>query len=93
MKIPRVILVGAGPGDPGLVTVRGLECLRRADIILYDHLAAPALLASARPEAQTIYVGKKRAEHALTQQQINDLLIEHARAGRSVVRLRCYTGW
>ncbi len=86
--IPPVILVGAGPGDPGLVTVRGLECLRRADIILYDHLAAPALLAYARPDARTIYVGKKRAEHALTQQQINDLLIEHARAGRRVVRLK-----
>jgi uroporphyrinogen III methyltransferase/synthase len=88
VKIHAVILVGAGPGDPGLVTVRGLECLRRADVVLYDNLAAPALLAHARPDAQVIYVGKKRAEHALTQQQINELLIEHARAGRRVVRLK-----
>ncbi len=83
-----VVLIGAGPGDPGLVTVRGLECLRRADVILYDNLAAPALLAQARPDAETTYVGKKRTEHALTQDQINALLIEHARAGRRVVRLK-----
>jgi len=88
VKLHPVILVGAGPGDPGLVTVRGLECIRRADVILYDNLAAPALLAYARHDAQTIYVGKKRAEHALTQAQINDLLLEHARAGRQVVRLK-----
>jgi uroporphyrinogen III methyltransferase/synthase len=62
--------------------------LRGAEVILYDHLAAPALLAFARADVRAIYVGKKRAEHALTQQQINDLLIEHARAGRRVVRLK-----
>lgn len=84
----KVFLVGAGPGDPGLVTVRGLECVRRADVILYDNLAAPALLAYARPEADKKYVGKKRTEHALTQDQINALLIEQARAGRCVVRLK-----
>ncbi|MBI3664735.1 MAG: uroporphyrinogen-III C-methyltransferase [Acidobacteria bacterium] len=83
-----VALVGAGPGDPGLVTVRGLECLRRADVILYDNLAAPALLAYARPDADKRYVGKKRTAHALTQDQINALLIEQARAGRCVVRLK-----
>jgi len=83
-----VSLVGAGPGDPGLVTVRGLDRLRLADVILYDNLAAPALLASARPEAEKIYVGKKRAIYARTQAQINALLIEHARAGRRVVRLK-----
>jgi uroporphyrinogen III methyltransferase/synthase len=88
MNIWPVVLVGAGPGDPGLVTVRGLECLRRADVILYDNLAAPALLAHARPDAEIIYVGKKRAEHALTQDEINALLVEHARAGRRVVRLK-----
>ncbi len=86
--IPPVVLVGAGPGDPGLVTVRGLECIRRADIIFYDNLAAPALLGHARPDAEKRYVGKKRTEHALTQDQINALLIEHARAGRRVVRLK-----
>jgi len=83
-----VALVGAGPGDPGLVTVRGLEWIRRADVILYDNLAAPALLAFAKPDAEKRYVGKKRAEHALTQDQINALLVEHARAGRRVVRLK-----
>ena len=83
-----MVLVGAGPGDPGLVTVRGLECIRRADVILYDNLAAPALLAYARPEAEKRYVGKKRTEHALTQDQINAMLIKQARAGRRVVRLK-----
>ncbi len=83
-----VALVGAGPGDPGLVTVRGLELIRRADVIVYDNLAAPALLAYTRPDAERIYAGKKRAEHALTQKQINDLLIDRARAGRRVVRLK-----
>ena len=90
-KSPRlhpVALVGAGPGDPGLVTVRGLEYIRRADVILYDNLAAPALLAHARPDAEKRYVGKKRTAHALTQDQINALLVEQARAGRRVVRLK-----
>ncbi|HYM09585.1 MAG TPA: uroporphyrinogen-III C-methyltransferase [Bryobacterales bacterium] len=82
------MLIGAGPGDPGLVTVRGLECIRRADVILYDNLAAPALLRFAKPGAEKKYVGKKRAAHALTQEQINALLVEHARAGRRVVRLK-----
>ncbi|MBI3695416.1 MAG: uroporphyrinogen-III C-methyltransferase, partial [Acidobacteria bacterium] len=86
--MPPVALVGAGPGDPGLVTVRGLECIRRADIIFYDNLAAPGLLVHARPDAEKRYVGKKRTEHALTQDQINALLVEHARAGRRVVRLK-----
>jgi uroporphyrinogen III methyltransferase/synthase len=85
---PSVVLVGAGPGDPGLVTVRGLEYIRRADVILYDNLAAPALLSQARPDCEKIYVGKKRTEHSLTQEQINALLIGHARAGRRVVRLK-----
>jgi uroporphyrinogen III methyltransferase/synthase len=82
------MLVGAGPGDPELITVKGLECLRRADVILYDNLAPPALLKHAPAGCETTYVGKKRTEHALTQEQINSLLIEHARAGRRVVRLK-----
>ncbi len=85
---PLVSLVGAGPGDPGLVTVRGLECIRLADVILYDNLAAPALLIHARPEAQKIYVGKKRAARVMSQDQINKLMIDHAQAGRRVVRLK-----
>lgn len=86
--VSPVALVGAGPGDPELVTVKGLECIRRADVILYDNLAAPALLCYARADCEKTYVGKKRTEHALTQEQINALLIGHARAGRRVVRLK-----
>lgn len=84
----KVYLVGAGPGDPGLITVRGLDVLRSADVILYDHLAPVSLLDSARPDAQSIYVGKKRADHFLSQEEINALLVEHATAGATVVRLK-----
>ena len=84
----KVYLVGAGPGDPQLITVRGREVLRRADSVLYDHLANPALLAHAPPGAQRIYVGKKRSEHAHTQEEIIAILIDHARAGKTVVRLK-----
>jgi uroporphyrinogen III methyltransferase/synthase len=82
-----VYLVGAGPGDPGLITVRGRELLERADVVVYDYLANPKLL-SYCPRAETIYVGKKAAEHTLTQEQINQLLIDHARQGKRVVRLK-----
>jgi uroporphyrinogen III methyltransferase/synthase len=84
----KVFLVGAGPGDPGLVTVRGLALIRAADAIFYDNLATPALLAHARPDAETLYVGKKRAAHAYSQEEINRMLVERARAGKSVVRLK-----
>ena len=87
-SILPVMLVGAGPGDPDLITLKGLECIRRADVILYDNLAPSALLSHARADCERMYVGKKRTEHALTQEQINSLLIEHARAGRRVVRLK-----
>lgn len=83
-----VYLIGAGPGDPGLVTVRGLELIRAADVILYDNLAAPALLVHASRRAETIYVGKKRARHARTQDGIHGLMIEKAREGKIVVRLK-----
>lgn len=83
-----VYLVGAGPGDPGLITARGLELIRRADVLLYDNLATPALLRYARPEAERIYVGKKRAEHEKTQDEINRLLVEKAREHEAVVRLK-----
>jgi uroporphyrinogen III methyltransferase/synthase len=84
----KVYLVGAGPGDPGLITVRGREILRRADAVLYDHLANPSLLAHAPPHAQRIYVGKKRAEHVCTQDEIIAILLDLARAGKTVVRLK-----
>jgi uroporphyrinogen III methyltransferase/synthase len=84
----RVYLVGAGPGDPGLITVKGLAILRSADVVVYDYLANPALLQEAKEGAQKIYVGKSAGTHTLRQQEINQLLIEHARAGKIVVRLK-----
>lgn len=83
-----VYLVGAGPGDPGLITVRGLECLRRAGVVVYDYLANPLLLDEAPAEAPRIYVGKSKGCHCVPQDDINALLAEQARAGRTVVRLK-----
>ena len=83
-----VYLVGAGPGDPGLITVRGAALLERADVVVYDYLANPRLLAHCRPDVEAIYVGKKAAQHSMTQEQINALLVEHGRRGRRVVRLK-----
>lgn len=83
-----VYLVGAGPGDPGLLTVRGLECLRQAEVVVYDYLANPALLAHAPAEAELVYVGKKAGAHTLKQEAINELLVNHGLAGRRVVRLK-----
>lgn len=83
-----VYLVGAGPGDPGLLTVRGAEVLGRADVVVYDRLAHPGLLDLAPPEAERIYVGKEPGAGRPTQAEINELLITHGRAGRTVVRLK-----
>jgi uroporphyrin-III C-methyltransferase len=83
-----VYLVGAGPGDPRLITVLGLDRLRHAEVVVYDRLISPALLAEAPPEAERIYVGKAPGEHACPQEEINALLVRHARAGRVVVRLK-----
>jgi uroporphyrinogen III methyltransferase/synthase len=80
--------VGAGPGDPGLITCRGLEILRTADVIVYDRLAPSELLLEARPEARLHYVGKSAGRHALKQEDINALLAEAALAGHSVCRLK-----
>ena len=82
-----VYLVGAGPGDPGLLTVRGRTLLERADVVVYDYLANPLLLRHA-PQAKPIYVGKKAAAHSFTQEGINAMLIEQARLGHRVVRLK-----
>jgi uroporphyrinogen III methyltransferase / synthase len=82
-----VYLVGAGPGDPGLLTVRGAKLLEAADVVVYDYLSNPQLLQHC-PRAEAIYVGKKAASHSMTQEQINALLVEHGRAGRRVVRLK-----
>lgn len=81
-------LVGAGPGDPRLITVRGLELLRTADVILYDALVNPLLLRESRPDALVENVGKRFGKESAAQDQINNLLIAHARSGRSVVRLK-----
>src|SRR5213075_2216541 len=83
-----VALVGAGPGDPGLMTVRGLALLRRADVIVYDRLVDPRLLDEARPDAVRVFVGKASGHHTLAQSQINALLVRHAARGRRVVRLK-----
>jgi uroporphyrinogen III methyltransferase/synthase len=83
-----VWLVGAGPGDPDLITVAGLAALRAADVVVYDRLAAPALLGEARPDALLIDAGKAPGAHTLGQEAINALLVEHGRAGRMVVRLK-----
>jgi uroporphyrinogen III methyltransferase/synthase len=87
-KTGRVYLVGAGPGDPGLITVRGRDCLRRAEVVVYDYLANPCLLDEAPAAARRIYVGKTRGHHHLPQPRINELLVSEARSGRNVVRLK-----
>ncbi|MDR0355877.1 MAG: uroporphyrinogen-III C-methyltransferase [Deltaproteobacteria bacterium] len=84
----KVYLVGAGPGDPGLLTLRGAELLGRADVVVHDHLAAPALLDLAPASARRIYVGKIGPKHALKQEEINSLLVQEALAGHTVVRLK-----
>ena len=88
MAIGRVYLVGAGPGDPGLLTIKGLECIRRADVIVYDRLVHPAILKHASPNAELIYAGKKSADHTMKQDEINRLLVEKASEGKTVVRLK-----
>lgn len=90
MRIKRgfVYLVGAGPGDPGLITVKGVDCIRCADVVIYDYLAPPALLQYAPDQAELIYVGKKGGDHTLSQDQINALIVEKAKAGLTVTRLK-----
>jgi len=88
MGVGTVYLVGAGPGDPGLLTLRGLEVLRRADVVIYDRLVNPALLDEAPPEALRIFAGKGSETHSLVQEQINAIMIAHGRRGRCVVRLK-----
>jgi uroporphyrinogen III methyltransferase/synthase len=84
----RVTLVGAGPGDPGLITLHGVEALRQADAVVYDYLASPELLAHAPEQAELIYVGKQAGRHTLAQSEINALLVRLAREGKRVVRLK-----
>lgn len=81
-------LVGAGPGDPGLLTLRGCECLKRADVVIYDYLSNPELLRYAPDTAERIYAGKIAGQHAIHQQETNELLIKFTKAGKCVVRLK-----
>ncbi|MFC1788552.1 uroporphyrinogen-III C-methyltransferase [Thermodesulfobacteriota bacterium] len=84
----KVYLVGAGPGDPELITLKGLECIKNADVIIYDYLASPSLLKHAREHAEIIYVGKKGGDHTLSQDRINALIAEKAQKGFTVTRLK-----
>ena len=81
-------LVGSGPGDPGLFTVRGVECMEGADAVVYDRLAPEALLRHAKPDAELIYVGKKPGEPTMAQEEINALLVRLGGEGKTVVRLK-----
>ncbi len=87
-KTGKVYLVGAGPGDLGLATLRAKECIERADVIIYDSLANPEMLGWARAEVESIDAGKRAGKHTLTQDEINALLIDRARSGKQVVRLK-----
>src|ERR1700730_3478676 len=87
-KEGRVYLVGAGPGDLGLVTLRAKECIEQADVILYDHLANPEMLSWTRESAEVIYAGKRAGEHAETQDEINALLVKKEQEGKQVVQLQ-----
>lgn len=87
-KMGRVWLVGAGPGDPGLMTCRGREVLAQADVVVYDALLSPEILAMIPPEAETIDVGKRANAHKMKQKEINHILLDQAREGRRVVRLK-----
>ncbi|MFC5402101.1 uroporphyrinogen-III C-methyltransferase [Cohnella soli] len=88
MNKGKVYLVGAGPGDPKLITVRGLEALKRADAVVYDRLAGPQLLNHVRSDAERIYVGKLPDRHTMKQEEINRLLVKLALQGKDVVRLK-----
>ncbi|HUV06019.1 MAG TPA: uroporphyrinogen-III C-methyltransferase [Armatimonadota bacterium] len=88
MSCGKVYLIGAGPGDPGLLTIKGLKCISKADVILYDRLVHPAILAHTRSDAELIYVGKASSGRTVSQDQINRLLVDKAREGKIVVRLK-----
>ncbi|MDK2824092.1 MAG: uroporphyrinogen methyltransferase / synthase [Clostridia bacterium] len=88
MNRGKVFLIGAGPGDIKLITVKGLECIKKADVIVYDRLANTKLLSYKKPDAELIYVGKSPDRHTLTQKEINDLLVREALAGKIVARLK-----
>ena len=83
-----VYLVGAGPGDPELITAKGLRCIQTADVLIYDYLAAKAFLSHASDQCECIYAGKKGRDHTLSQDGINALIVEKATEGKVVTRLK-----
>ena len=87
-KPGQVYLVGAGPGDPGLITLRGVDCLRRADLVLYDCLVNPAILDHVTPSAEVVCLCRRPGQRAMPQEEVNARMIEAARLGRTVVRLK-----
>lgn len=88
MERGKVYLVGAGPGDPKLITVYGMECIQKADVIAYDRLVNPKLLTYAKEDAELIYCGKSPGRHHLIQDEIHTLLVEKALEGKTVIRLK-----
>ncbi len=84
----KVYLVGGGPGDPELITVKGLVCIKKSDVIIYDYLAPPALVKHVQENAEIIYVGKKVGDHTFSQDEINSLIVEKAKRGLTVTRLK-----
>src|SRR5689334_858967 len=84
----KVYLIGAGPGDPGLLTLKGRDCLRKCSVVVYDALVGPAVLALARPGARKINAGKRGSRHVLEQHKINAILAGHALRGSDVARLK-----
>ena len=87
-KKGKVYIIGAGPGDTGLITLKGVDCLRDADVVIYDYLVSKDLLKYARNDAHLIYAGKQGGDHTFSQWQINDLLVKEAKAGKIVARLK-----
>jgi len=84
----RVYIIGAGPGDPGLITLRGVQCIQEADVIIYDHLVSPEILRHAGEKTRLIYAGKQGGDHTLSQYEINNLLVAEAGQGAVVARLK-----
>ncbi len=88
VKQGKVYIIGAGPGDPGLMTLRGMKCLEEADVVVYDHLVNPEVLRFARKDARMVYAGKQGGDHTIPQEKLNLLLAEEARKGCVVARLK-----